>query len=112
VDDGWHSRGRRVDEAAGHVGYMLQKDLLLPWRSALDNLMLGLDIGNIPKPRAREIAVGLIRAHIGSEAAEPIVTGVIGHRFQLIYFEQPGSDALIAPFCTPSPLLNKGHFIS
>jgi NitT/TauT family transport system ATP-binding protein len=23
--------GRRVDDATGHVGYMLQKDLLLPW---------------------------------------------------------------------------------
>ena len=26
------------------VGYMLQKDLLLPWRSALANAMLGLEI--------------------------------------------------------------------
>lgn len=25
----------------GHVGYMLQKDLLLPWRTALDNIVLG-----------------------------------------------------------------------
>jgi len=30
------------------VGYMLQKDLLLPWRTALKNVMLGLEIHNVP----------------------------------------------------------------
>ncbi len=28
----------------GRVGYMLQKDLLLPWRSALDNIVLGASL--------------------------------------------------------------------
>jgi NitT/TauT family transport system ATP-binding protein len=31
-----------------HVGYMLQKDLLLPWRTALRNVTLGLEIHNVP----------------------------------------------------------------
>ena len=30
------------------VGYMLQKDLLLPWRTALGNVTLGLEIHNVP----------------------------------------------------------------
>lgn len=30
-----------VTGTSGHVGYMLQKDLLLPWRSVLDNIVLG-----------------------------------------------------------------------
>jgi NitT/TauT family transport system ATP-binding protein len=34
--------GTLVDGARGHIGYMLQKDLLLPWRSVLDNVTLGL----------------------------------------------------------------------
>ncbi|UWU75551.1 ABC transporter ATP-binding protein [Bradyrhizobium huanghuaihaiense] len=65
--------GRRVDDAAGHVGYMLQKDLLLPWRSVLDNVMLGLEIRKTPKPRAREIALELIRTYglSGFEHAKP-----------------------------------------
>lgn len=33
--------GRDVTGEPGHVGYMLQKDLLLPWKTALDNITLG-----------------------------------------------------------------------
>jgi ABC-type nitrate/sulfonate/bicarbonate transport system ATPase subunit len=33
--------GRDVTGTSGHVGYMLQKDLLLPWRTVLDNIVLG-----------------------------------------------------------------------
>ena len=32
----------------GRVGYMLQKDLLLPWRTVLDNVILGMEIQNVP----------------------------------------------------------------
>ena len=35
-----HRRPRR-HRPTGHVGYMLQKDLLLPWRTVLDNIVLG-----------------------------------------------------------------------
>ena len=34
--------GEDVTGRSGHVGYMLQKDLLLPWRTMLDNIVLGL----------------------------------------------------------------------
>jgi NitT/TauT family transport system ATP-binding protein len=65
--------GRRVGDAAGHVGYMLQKDLLLPWRSVIDNVMLGLEVRKVPRSRAREIALDLIRAYglAGFEDAKP-----------------------------------------
>jgi len=33
--------GRDVIGATGHVGYMLQKDLLVPWRTVLGNITLG-----------------------------------------------------------------------
>jgi ABC-type nitrate/sulfonate/bicarbonate transport system ATPase subunit len=33
--------GRDVTGRTGHVGYMLQKDLLLPWRTVIDNIVLG-----------------------------------------------------------------------
>lgn len=46
------------DGRLGSVGYMQQKDLLMPWRSVLDNATLGLEIRGVPKreaeARARE----------------------------------------------------------
>ena len=36
--------GEDATGTIGRVGYMLQKDLLLPWRSVLDNVILGMEI--------------------------------------------------------------------
>ena len=40
----------------GRVGYMLQKDLLLPWRTVLDNVILGMEIQGKPLNEARQRA--------------------------------------------------------
>ncbi|MEX6509030.1 ABC transporter ATP-binding protein [Jiella sp. M17.18] len=40
----------------GRVGYMLQKDLLLPWRTVLDNVILGMEIQGMPTSEARDRA--------------------------------------------------------
>jgi len=47
----------------GRVGYMLQKDLLLPWRTVLDNVILGMEIQNIPLRQARERALPLLQRY-------------------------------------------------
>jgi ABC-type nitrate/sulfonate/bicarbonate transport system ATPase subunit len=47
----------------GRVGYMLQKDLLLPWRTVLDNVILGMEIQGVPLRRARERALPLLRRY-------------------------------------------------
>jgi NitT/TauT family transport system ATP-binding protein len=39
--------GREITGQPQNVGYMLQKDLLLPWRTALGNVMLGLEIRGV-----------------------------------------------------------------
>jgi ABC-type nitrate/sulfonate/bicarbonate transport system ATPase subunit len=44
----------------GYVGYMLQKGLLLPWRTILDNIILGMEVRGIPKREAIERAMPLI----------------------------------------------------
>jgi ABC-type nitrate/sulfonate/bicarbonate transport system ATPase subunit len=48
-----------VTGRTGHAGYMLQRDLLLPWRTVLDNVVLGLDVAGVARsvsyPRAREL---------------------------------------------------------
>jgi ABC-type nitrate/sulfonate/bicarbonate transport system ATPase subunit len=47
----------------GRVGYMLQKDLLLPWRTVLDNVILGMEIQGRPLRAARERALPLLRRY-------------------------------------------------
>lgn len=65
--------GREVDKATGHVGYMLQKDLLLPWRSVVDNVTLGLEVRGTPAAEAKSIAMELIRRYglSGFEHSKP-----------------------------------------
>jgi ABC-type nitrate/sulfonate/bicarbonate transport system ATPase subunit len=47
----------------GRVGYMLQKDLLLPWRTVLDNVILGMEIQGVPLREARERALPLLHRY-------------------------------------------------
>jgi len=65
--------GHEVREATGHVGYMLQKDLLLPWRTVLDNVVLGLEIRGTRRADAVKIANALISSYglKGFEASYP-----------------------------------------
>jgi NitT/TauT family transport system ATP-binding protein len=48
--------GERVANLRGRVGYMLQKDLLFPWRTVLGNVLLGLESKGVSGPEARESA--------------------------------------------------------
>jgi ABC-type nitrate/sulfonate/bicarbonate transport system ATPase subunit len=63
------SSGRVVIDGAdatgtiGRVGYMLQKDLLLPWRTVLDNVILGMEIQGIALQAARDRALPLLRRY-------------------------------------------------
>jgi ABC-type nitrate/sulfonate/bicarbonate transport system ATPase subunit len=47
----------------GRVGYMLQKDLLLPWRTLTDNIILGMEIQGVPLGAARAKALPLLRRY-------------------------------------------------
>ena len=46
--------GREITGQPQNVGYMLQKDLLLPWRTALGNVMLGLEIRGVVASEAKD----------------------------------------------------------
>lgn len=39
--------GERIEGANAHVAFMLQKDLLLPWRTVTENVMLGVEIQHV-----------------------------------------------------------------
>jgi NitT/TauT family transport system ATP-binding protein len=55
--------GRDVTGRTGHVGYMLQKDLLLPWRTVTENIVLGASWRGRATRRDREEAVALARRY-------------------------------------------------
>ncbi|MCU1492053.1 MAG: transporter [Acidimicrobiaceae bacterium] len=52
--------GRDVTGLTGHVSYMLQRDLLLPWRKVIDNVIVGLEAIGRPKNAARAQARELL----------------------------------------------------
>lgn len=51
--------GRDVANRPGQVGYMLQKDLLLPWRTVLENITLAASLSRGTTERDREQAAAL-----------------------------------------------------
>ncbi|MBQ2985993.1 MAG: ABC transporter ATP-binding protein [Tyzzerella sp.] len=61
--------GEKVTGQAGTVSYMLQKDLLLPYRTILDNVALPLRVLGMKKKEARQIAVPYF-AEFGLEGTE------------------------------------------
>ncbi|EKD96293.1 MAG: hypothetical protein ACD_24C00105G0001, partial [uncultured bacterium] len=48
------------EKRLGRISYMQQKDLLFPWRSVLDNAILGLEINGMFRDDARQKAIGII----------------------------------------------------
>src|SRR5688500_15517165 len=48
---------------SAHIGYVLQKDLLFPWRTVLENVILGLEVRGARRKEARERARQLFSAY-------------------------------------------------
>ena len=61
--------GEKPKNRAGMVGYMPQRDLLLPWRSVLDNVLIPLEIQGIPRRESRRKAFEML-PHFGLETFE------------------------------------------
>jgi ABC-type nitrate/sulfonate/bicarbonate transport system ATPase subunit len=62
--------GESIVGQQGHVGYLLQKDLLLPWRSILNNVIIGMEISGVSKRKARELALPFLEAYGLKEFAD------------------------------------------
>ncbi len=61
--------GERVSGPNDHVAFMLQKDLLLPWRTIRQNVELGQEIKGTPGKQRRERARELLeKCHLGQFA--------------------------------------------
>ncbi len=52
--------GERVEGPNAHVAFMLQKDLLLPWRTVAENVMFGVEIQGVPPAERRQRAQRLL----------------------------------------------------
>ncbi len=52
--------GESIIGKKGKVGYMLQKDMLLPWRTILDNVIIGMEIEGVSKKEAKEKALAMM----------------------------------------------------
>jgi ABC-type nitrate/sulfonate/bicarbonate transport system ATPase subunit len=55
--------GEDATGTIGRVSYMLQKDLLLPWRTVLDNVVLGLEIRGVSVREARKRILPYLRRY-------------------------------------------------
>ncbi|MDZ4840777.1 MAG: ABC transporter ATP-binding protein [Hyphomicrobium aestuarii] len=49
-------RGEDVASLRGRVGYMMQKDLLFPWRTVLQNVLIGLETKGVDQRQALDTA--------------------------------------------------------
>jgi NitT/TauT family transport system ATP-binding protein len=54
--------GERVHGPNAHVAFMLQKDLLLPWRTVLENVMFGVEIQRLALPERKRRALALLES--------------------------------------------------
>ena len=61
--------GENPENRAGRLGYMPQRDLLLPWRSVLDNVIIPLEIQGVPRKEARQRALEML-PYFGLESFE------------------------------------------
>jgi NitT/TauT family transport system ATP-binding protein len=52
--------GERVEGPNAHVAFMLQKDLLLPWRTVAENVMFGVEVRGVASAERRERAQRLL----------------------------------------------------
>ncbi|MDB5567703.1 MAG: uncharacterized protein JWP84_4269, partial [Tardiphaga sp.] len=80
-------RGEEIESLRGRVGYMMQKDLLFPWRTVLGNVLLGLETRGVDRheaeANAREYLKGFGLA--GFENAYPkTLSGGMRQRVALI----------------------------
>ena len=73
--------------SARHLGYVFQRDTLLPWRTLEENIHVGMEIHDVPKADRRERTAELI-ALVGLQGFEAYyphqVSGGMRQRVQLV----------------------------
>ena len=66
-----HDPFRNFDWFRGKIGIVFQNDRLMPWRTAIDNVALGLELNRVPRTERLEIAARwLERLGLGAHAED------------------------------------------
>ena len=87
-----------VDGVSGHIGYMLQRDNLLEWRTIRSNVLFGLEIRHAKTERAIERADRLLETYGLAEFAEKYprqLSGGMRQRAALIRTLAAGPEILL-----------------
>jgi len=90
--------GAPPGQLLGASGYMPQRDLLMPWRSVLDNAIVALEYASIPRRQARERASALLPTFglAGFEDAYPAaLSGGMRQRVSLLRTIMTGKRLLL-----------------
>jgi NitT/TauT family transport system ATP-binding protein len=53
--------GSRLEGLNRSAGYLFQQDAVMPWKTAQDNVAIGLEIAGVPRPEALERAQGWLK---------------------------------------------------
>lgn len=90
--------GRDVTGGTGHAAWMAQDDLLLPWRTVLDNVALGLEVQGVRRREARARVRDLLTEfglgdHAGARPSE--LSGGLRQRAALARTVAQGRDLLL-----------------
>jgi ABC-type nitrate/sulfonate/bicarbonate transport system ATPase subunit len=90
--------GSRPQSRLGLLGYMPQRDMLLPWRSVLDNVLLPKDIKRVPRGDSRQEALAMFH-RFGLESFEhdypSSLSGGMRQRAALLRTWLTGCDTLL-----------------
>lgn len=90
--------GEDITDQPGRVSYMLQKDLLLPYKTIVDNVSLPLLLAGTPKKQARDAAAAQFEAFglAGCERKYPHqLSGGMRQRAALLRTHLVGNDILL-----------------
>lgn len=90
--------GERINGKVGRVGYMPQRDLLLPWRRVIDNVTLGAEIAGQARDLARQQARELLPVFGLEDFAQAFpaaLSGGMRQRAALLRTFLPARDVLL-----------------
>ncbi len=90
--------GEEPQSRLGLLGYMPQRDLLLPWRSVLENVLLPMDVRGVPRRESRQEALDMLQ-HFGLGGFEDdypsALSGGMRQRAALLRTWLTGCDTLL-----------------